>query len=133
MLIKFMGGRGGGGPIAAYLVDASRVGREESAPEVLRGDIELTRELIDSIDRKWTYTTGVVSFAIEDVSNGMEVGPQIVAVRVGSGAVPEAPALVAGLDDLAVMGEAVEQGRGHLGVAEDARPLAEGEVGGDDH
>ena len=49
-----------------------------------------------------------------------------------SGAVLEAPALVAGLDDLAVMGEAVEQRGGHLGVAEDARPFAEGEVGGDD-
>ena len=30
------------------------------------------------------------------------------------------------------MGEAIEQGRGHLGVAEDRRPLAEGEVCGDD-
>ena len=49
-----------------------------------------------------------------------------------SGAVLEAPALVAGLDDVAVMGEAVEQRGGHLGVAEDARPFAEGEVGGDD-
>jgi hypothetical protein len=66
MLIKFMGGRGGGGPIASYLVDARRAGREEAAPEVVRGDIERTRELIDSIDRKWTYTTGVISFAIED-------------------------------------------------------------------
>ena len=51
---------------------------------------------------------------------------------MGSGAVLEAPALVAGLDDVAVMGEAVEERRGHLGVAEDARPFAEGEVGGDD-
>ncbi len=66
MLIKFMGGRGGGGAIAAYLVDRDRRGREEAAPEVLRGDIERTRELIDSIDRKWTYTTGVISFARED-------------------------------------------------------------------
>jgi hypothetical protein len=32
-----------------------------------------------------------------------------------------------------VVGEPVEQGGGHLGVAEDGRPLAEGEVGGDDH
>ena len=39
---------------------------------------------------------------------------------------------VAGLDDLAVMGEPVEECRGHLGVAEDARPFAEGEIGGDD-
>ena len=50
----------------------------------------------------------------------------------GSGAVLEAPALVAGLDDLAMMGETVEQGCGHLGVAEDGWPFAEGEVGGDD-
>ena len=49
-----------------------------------------------------------------------------------SGAVLEAPALVAGLDDVAVMGEAVEQRGGHLGIAEDARPFAEGEIGGDD-
>ena len=47
-------------------------------------------------------------------------------------AVLEAPAVVAGLDDVAVMGEAVEQRGGHLGVAEDARPFAEGQVGGDD-
>ena len=44
----------------------------------------------------------------------------------GSGAVLEAPALVAGLDDLAVVGETIEQGGGHLGIAEDGRPLAEG-------
>ena len=30
------------------------------------------------------------------------------------------------------MGQAVEQRGGHLGVAEDGRPFAEGEVGGDD-
>jgi hypothetical protein len=49
----------------------------------------------------------------------------------GSGAVLEAPAFVAGLDDLAVMGQPVEQRGGHLGVAEDAGPFAEGKVGGD--
>ena len=31
-----------------------------------------------------------------------------------------------------MMGQTVEQGCGHLGVAEDGRPFAEGEVGGDD-
>ena len=36
----------------------------------------------------------------------------------GSDAVLEAPALVSGLDDVAVMGEAIEESRGHLGVAE---------------
>jgi hypothetical protein len=36
------------------------------------------------------------------------------------------------LDDIAVMGQAVEQRSGHSGVAEDVRPFAKGEVGGDD-
>jgi hypothetical protein len=49
-----------------------------------------------------------------------------------SGAVLEAPGLVAGLNDLAVMGEPVQEGRRHLGVAEDGRLFAEGEVSGDD-
>ena len=54
------------------------------------------------------------------------------ALRVGSGSVLEAPAFVAGLDDVAVVGEPVEKCGGHLGVAEDGGPFAEGEVGGDD-
>ena len=36
----------------------------------------------------------------------------------GSAAVFEAPTFVAGLDDVAVMGDAVEQRGGHLGIAE---------------
>ena len=46
----------------------------------------------------------------------------------GSGACLEAPALVAGLDDVAVMGEPVEERGRHLGVAEDRGPFAEVEV-----
>ena len=45
----------------------------------------------------------------------------------------EAPGLVAGLDDVAVMGDAIEQCGGHLRVVEHLRPLGEREVGGDDH
>jgi len=63
MLIKFFGGAGSGGGIANYLVDPDRAGREDAPPEVVRGDIAQTRELIDSTDRKWTYSTGVISFA----------------------------------------------------------------------
>src|ERR1700677_888141 len=44
----------------------------------------------------------------------------------------EAPAVVSGFDDIAVVGQAIEQRGGHLGVGEDARPFAEGEIGGDD-
>ena len=39
MLIKFTsGGRGGGGAVCSYLVDAERQGREHCPPEVVWGD-----------------------------------------------------------------------------------------------
>jgi len=50
----------------------------------------------------------------------------------GSGAVFEAPALVAGLDDITMMGETVEQCGRHLRIAEDAWPFTECEIGRDD-
>ena len=62
---------------------------------------------------------------------GASVG-RLGAVVSSSSAVLEAPAFVAGLDDVAVMGEAIEQRGRHLRIAEDARPFAEGEIGGDD-
>jgi hypothetical protein len=49
-----------------------------------------------------------------------------------SGAIFEAPAVVPGFDDIAMMGKAIEQRRGHLGVAEDGRPFRKGQVGSDD-
>src|SRR6266496_964739 len=48
------------------------------------------------------------------------------------GATFEAPTVVSSLDDVAVMGQPIEQSGRHLGVDEDARPFAEGEIGGDD-
>jgi hypothetical protein len=47
--------------------------------------------------------------------------------------VAQPPTVVAGLDDIAMVGEAIEQGRGHFGVAEHLWPFAELEVGGDDN
>jgi hypothetical protein len=44
----------------------------------------------------------------------------------------ETPAVVSGLDDVAVVGQPIEQCSGHFGVPEDARPFTEGEVCGDD-
>lgn len=41
--------------------------------------------------------------------------------------------LVAGFDDVAMMCEAIQQGRGQLGVAKHARPFGEAQVGGDHH
>ena len=50
----------------------------------------------------------------------------------GSAAVFEAPAVVAGLDDVAMVGNAIEQRGGHLRVTKDGWPLAKGEVRRDD-
>ena len=52
---------------------------------------------------------------------------------VASGAVFEAPAFVSGLDDVAMVGQTIQQRRSHLGVTEDGWPFAEVEIGGDDH
>lgn len=41
----------------------------------------------------------------------------------------ESPTVVAGLDDVAVVGQPIEQCGGHLGIAEHPRPFAEGEIG----
>ncbi len=49
-----------------------------------------------------------------------------------SGSVLEAPALVAGLEDVAVMGQTVEERGDHLCITEDAGPFAERQVRGDD-
>ena len=49
----------------------------------------------------------------------------------GSGAGPEPEAVVAGFEDVAVVGKPIQQGGGHLGIAEHVRPLAEAEVGRD--
>jgi hypothetical protein len=56
-------------------------------------------------------------------------GPQVVSGRLC--AVLEAPAVVAGLDDVAVVGKAVEHGGGHLCVAEHLWPIGESQIGGD--
>src|SRR3546814_18200033 len=49
-----------------------------------------------------------------------------------SRAVREAEAVVSGLQDVAVVGEPIEECGGHLRVTEHAGPLTEAEVGGDD-
>ena len=45
----------------------------------------------------------------------------------------EAPAIVAGLNDIAMVGQAIQQSGGHLGITKDCRPFAEGKIGGDDN
>lgn len=51
----------------------------------------------------------------------------------GSAAVFGAPAVIAGLYDVAMMRDAIHERGGHLGIAEHGGPLPEGEVDGYDH
>jgi hypothetical protein len=48
------------------------------------------------------------------------------------GASLEAVAVVAGFQNVAAMGETIEQCCGHFGIAKDAGPFTEAQVGGDD-
>jgi len=64
--------------------------------------------------------------------DGQGSGCLLCGFGIVSRAVLEAEAVVSGFEDMAVMGQAIEQRGGHLGIAEDAGPFAEAEVGGDD-
>lgn len=73
MLIKFFpNGTGGGSGPVDYVTARDRQGREDAVPEILRGDPEQTRDLIDGIERKWRYTSGVVSFALDDAPTDVQ-------------------------------------------------------------
>ncbi len=45
----------------------------------------------------------------------------------------EAPGLVAGLDDVAMMGKTIKKRRRHLRIGEDSVPFAEAQVGRNHH
>lgn len=62
----FPHGQGAGEGPTHYLVRPDYPGRDERPPEVLRGDPEQTRALIDSLDNKWKFTAGVLSWHPDD-------------------------------------------------------------------
>lgn len=62
----FPHGQGGGDGPTHYLVRPDYPGRDEQPPEVLRGDVETTHDLIDSLDTKWKFTAGVLSWHPDD-------------------------------------------------------------------
>ena len=62
----------GAGPVD-YVLDQDRAGRQDRPPELVRGDPELTKNLIDASDFKHKYTSGVLSFAPnETITKDME-------------------------------------------------------------
>lgn len=69
----FPHGKGAGSGPVNYLLRMDYAGREEAPPAVLRGDPETTKQLIDSQERVWKFTAGVLSWAPgEDIPPEME-------------------------------------------------------------
>ena len=67
MLMKvFPHGTGEGDKPSRYLVRPDYPGRDTAPPQVLRGDPAMTRALIDSIERRWKFTSGVLSWHPDD-------------------------------------------------------------------
>jgi hypothetical protein len=62
----FPHGIGEGDKPTRYLVRPDYPGRKDDPPEVLRGDVGMTRALIDSVDRRWKFTSGVLSWHPDD-------------------------------------------------------------------
>ncbi len=76
MLVKFFprGVGKGSGPVE-YITrkDNPNTGQlREPAPEIIRGNPEITKQLIDGLDFKYKYNSGVLSFAIEDAPTEKE-------------------------------------------------------------
>ncbi|MBT9371102.1 relaxase/mobilization nuclease domain-containing protein [Rhizobium sp. CSW-27] len=88
MLIKFFrNGQGGGSGPVDYLIERDVVAYDqnrnairdergevtlfarEPLPEVLRGDADRMRALIDACPHQWTYRAGVIAFTAEDAPN----------------------------------------------------------------
>ncbi len=62
----FPTGTGRGEGVTNYLMSIERYNRQNSPPQVVRGDVGLTTDLINSLDTKWKYTSGVLSWHPED-------------------------------------------------------------------
>ena len=77
MLIKFFArGTGGGRGPVEYItrLDDPGTGRLRSpAPQILRGNRVITRRLIDSLEFKHKYRSGVLSFAPEDAPTNKQI------------------------------------------------------------
>jgi 3-methyladenine DNA glycosylase AlkC len=85
MLVKFFSnGQGGGAPPVNYLIarevlaydeyrnvirnedGTPQMKQRDPLPEIISGNPDLTRMLIDSSNNKWSYRAGVIAFAVED-------------------------------------------------------------------
>ena len=69
MMKVFPHGKGAGGNPTWYLIRTDYPGRDTHPPQILRGDPAMTRALINSIDRRWKFTAGVLAWHPDDRVN----------------------------------------------------------------
>lgn len=68
MYIKvFPHGKGNGKSPTHYLVRLDCPNRKENPPVVLRGNVDKTQQIIDSLSTQWKFTAGVLSWHPDDV------------------------------------------------------------------
>ena len=63
----FPHGVGSGNAAVDYLTRLDYEGRADNPPTVLRGDTEQTKQIINSLDTKWKFTAGVLSWHPDDL------------------------------------------------------------------
>ena len=66
MMKVFPHGTSRGDKPVNYLIREDVPGRSEHPPEVLCGSPNLTKALINDIDRKWKFTSGVLAWHPDD-------------------------------------------------------------------
>ncbi len=63
----FSHGTGTGNAAIHYLIRTDYPGREKKSPEVVRGDPDVVLSIINSLDTKWKFTSGALSWHPDDI------------------------------------------------------------------
>ena len=63
----FSHGTGTGNAAIHYLIRTDYPGREKKSPEVVRGDSDVVFLIINSLDTKWKFTSGALSWHPDDI------------------------------------------------------------------
>ena len=63
----FSHGTGTGNAAIHYLIRTDYPGREKRSPEVVRGDPDVVLSIINSLDTKWKFTSGALSWHPDDI------------------------------------------------------------------
>ena len=63
----FSHGTGTGNAAIHYLIRTDYPGREKKSPEVVRGDPDVVLTIINSLDTKWKFTSGALSWHPDDI------------------------------------------------------------------